>query len=298
MDQQSPDSQTSTRNSTGFNFFTRELYNQDDLPMVVWLRGDEPYCDSFSLNADQVMAELGVRRSRLTQISGRELRVGRRRDGRYIRPMFRPEDVEAYKSWSRAPATQAKSHHLVQEILDRMERDLNSFAELRDDLFSDFQKHIAPELTRIQSELSWQLKTLSQYFDAQILDMKERFLKCTLEALTETANLMLLELTHKTQDESRQIFDKLNEEWKVSMQTLKNEGLIHAERLLTALSDFAEVEKSRHELIRQRFTNSLPTRKSARKLLTPISSKQMHERSAPLRRGAKIKSQKVDHLHF
>src|SRR5438045_3561626 len=53
----------------------------DALPMLVWLRGDESYCGDFCLDADQVMVRLGIKRSRLTQISGRELRVGRMRMG-------------------------------------------------------------------------------------------------------------------------------------------------------------------------------------------------------------------------
>ncbi len=48
-----------------------------DLPMIVWLRGDELYVDEFCLDADAAMKALGIKRSRLTQISGKELRVGR-----------------------------------------------------------------------------------------------------------------------------------------------------------------------------------------------------------------------------
>ncbi len=45
------------------------------LPMVVWLAGDEAHADDFCIDADTAMQELGIKRSRLTQISGRELRV-------------------------------------------------------------------------------------------------------------------------------------------------------------------------------------------------------------------------------
>lgn len=86
-----------------------------ELPMTVWLRGDEPFAGDFALDADKVMAELGIKRSRLTQISGRELRVGRIRRGRYIAPVYRQVDVETYKSWTRATASHVKSSSVLHE---------------------------------------------------------------------------------------------------------------------------------------------------------------------------------------
>ena len=43
----------------------------EELPMVVILRGDEPYAESFCRDADYVMKKLQIKRSRLTQISGK-----------------------------------------------------------------------------------------------------------------------------------------------------------------------------------------------------------------------------------
>lgn len=89
-------------------------------PMIVWLRGDEPYCGEFTLEADAVMEKLGIRRTRLTQISGRELRVGRIRKGRYIVPVYRPIDVMEYQSWTRASVAHVKSSSVVQEAADSL----------------------------------------------------------------------------------------------------------------------------------------------------------------------------------
>lgn len=86
-----------------------------ELPMIVWLRGDEPYAGAFRLEAEQVMEQLGIRRSRLTQIAGKELRVGRMRRGRYVSPVFRQEDVDAYLSWTRATASHLKSSTVLQD---------------------------------------------------------------------------------------------------------------------------------------------------------------------------------------
>jgi hypothetical protein len=92
------------------------------LPLIVWLRGDESWCEQFSLDAEAVMARLGIRRSRLTQISGKELRVGRIRRGRHVVPVYRPQDVESYLGWARAPATHMKSATALQEATTALER--------------------------------------------------------------------------------------------------------------------------------------------------------------------------------
>lgn len=93
----------------------------DGLPMVVWLRGDEDHFDDFSVDADLAMTELGIRRSRLTQISGRELRVGKKRVERYIRPFFRPQDIAAYKNFTRATISHMKSSQVLDDVLARLE---------------------------------------------------------------------------------------------------------------------------------------------------------------------------------
>ena len=95
-----------------------DIMEQQQLPMVVWLRGDE---DDFVLSADETMAELNIRRSRLTQISGKELRVGRRRVDRYIKPFYRRVDVQAYKDWTRAAVTHQRSAGVVAEVISDIE---------------------------------------------------------------------------------------------------------------------------------------------------------------------------------
>lgn len=106
-------------------FATQDLASMDpdNLPMIVWLRGDEPWFESFSVSADEAMEELGIRRSRLTQISGRELRVGKKRVDRYIRPVFRPEDIEAYKSMTRATVSHLKSSRVIDEAMAKLENE-------------------------------------------------------------------------------------------------------------------------------------------------------------------------------
>lgn len=88
--------------------------------MVMFLRGDEDCFGQFSLNADEVMTRLGIKRSRLNQISGKDLRVGRTRIDRYIKPVYRPEDVEAYSRWTRPTATHKSSSKLMEDARARL----------------------------------------------------------------------------------------------------------------------------------------------------------------------------------
>ena len=91
------------------------------MPLTVWLVGDEPHFEEFALDADQAMVLLGIRRSRLTQISGRELRVGKVRIDRYTRAVYRLEDLEAYRSWTRRTAAHQRSAEVVKDAASRLD---------------------------------------------------------------------------------------------------------------------------------------------------------------------------------
>lgn len=105
----------------------------EQLPMVVWLRGEEDYFGEFSLEADQAMEMLGIKRSRLTQISGKELRVGRKRVDRYVRPVYRPEDVTQYLEWIRPTASHQKSSQVLfsaaENLSERSQELLKAYAD-------------------------------------------------------------------------------------------------------------------------------------------------------------------------
>jgi methyl-accepting chemotaxis protein len=103
----------------------------EELPMIVSLNEDESLVASFSMSADDVMQVLNIKRSRLTQISGRELRVGRLRVDKYVRPFYRPCDVEKYKEWTRATASHQSSAKALNEVVDRFDKQLGA---IKDDL--------------------------------------------------------------------------------------------------------------------------------------------------------------------
>jgi hypothetical protein len=115
-----------------------EQQHSDDFPMIVWLRGDEPWFGEFSLDADAVMEKLGIKRSRLTQISGKELRVGRARIDRYIRPLYRTLDVENYLNWTRATASHKKSSAALKSAADVLQNQGQQIAQVVADATSNF----------------------------------------------------------------------------------------------------------------------------------------------------------------
>lgn len=122
-----------------------------ELPMVVWLRGDEEHCAEFTLDADDVMTALGIKRSRLTQIAGKDLRVGRMRRGRYVSPVFRPVDVEQYASWTRATASHVKSSTLLNDAAAELQR---QGASLADGVRENLQRHTSEILKSTTGEFS------------------------------------------------------------------------------------------------------------------------------------------------
>ncbi len=97
---------------------SEQVQNGGALPMVVWLRGEE---EEFTLSAEDVMAALDIKRSRLTQISGHELRVGRRRVDRYLKPFYRPADLYSYQESTRAALTRQRSAAAVSSVADDIE---------------------------------------------------------------------------------------------------------------------------------------------------------------------------------
>ena len=128
---------------------------KEEYPMIVWLRGDEDYIEEFSLDADAAMGMLGIKRSRLTQLSGNEIRVGRRRIGRYVKPYYRKEDIDNYLKWSRSSATSNKSKAALAEAKEILE---SAVGDLQANLLDDVDK--IKQL--VQSRIDLKLNEVSQ----------------------------------------------------------------------------------------------------------------------------------------
>jgi chromosome segregation ATPase len=125
------------------------------LPMIINLRGDEDLVDEFNWDADQVMEFLGIKRSRLTQISGKELRVARIRRDRYLRPVYREADVRDYQEWTRATATHQSSSRAIEQAIDSL-----------DDRFSDILVVLQEKLLQYEERSTSLLKQQLHKLDA------------------------------------------------------------------------------------------------------------------------------------
>lgn len=211
----------------------------DELPSVVWLRGDEPYFSEFSLNADQVMSTLGIKRSRLNQLSGREIRVGKARIDRYLRPVYRPQDIEAYLNTARASMSHQRSSKILNEASEalrekssqlekRWEQDLS---DLQDQLKSWLHKEYSSLLsrnrpTKIEERFAGQIKEqLKQIREMQNRQTQQSFILaqqlCDMDK--QLATLALLTELNASVRASQQINSNLHpkiEDLQESFETL------------------------------------------------------------------------------
>ena len=125
-----------------------------EVPMVVWLRGDEDYCEDYCVDADEAMNLLGIKRSRLTQLSGKEIRVGRRRVGRYVKPFYRQEDIDSYLKWTRSSATSSKSKAALLEAEEILTQSVQKMQESVVEQIDDLRKIFDQKLGQRMSEAS------------------------------------------------------------------------------------------------------------------------------------------------
>lgn len=169
----------------------------EDLPLSLEISKEHPQFHLFSFDAEKVMDILGIKRSRLNQISGESLRVARVKVDRYTRPFFRPEDVEKYLEWTRATASHQKSSDLLSsaiELLMSATKDLksqfspsenivtkgflNQQKELRSglwDLRSSLSRDIPRKFTSLLHSQSSSLEKLSKRVDLLSKDQLQRW---------------------------------------------------------------------------------------------------------------------------
>ena len=223
----------------------------EELPMVVILRGDEPYAESFCRDADYVMEKLQIKRSRLTQISGKDLRVGRIRVDRYIRPMYRDEDIEKYQSWTRSPATHKNSSQMIDLAVERLEQKSEEFALGLKDVLSDIESGVAAEIkdhiasmvsfqkdesyrSSLESKKNWeqvfrflskqieQINTLKASLEASFEDSMKEF-----SSYSEVLNYLHLEVKElRVENKSLQ---NTNSELKASLDSYQDQLLLEKE---------------------------------------------------------------------
>jgi len=146
-----------------------------DFPMIVWLRGDEPWFSQFDLDADTTMAALGIKRSRLTQISGRDLRVGRVRMDRYIRPVYRSLDVEQYLNQTRATASHQKSSDAIKQAMEQLAEQSNRMLATIDTIGTNFSAQINGVICELVTDsVNKALEPLTAQINALPVDLQSQ----------------------------------------------------------------------------------------------------------------------------
>jgi hypothetical protein len=161
-----------------------------DFPMIVWLRGDEPWFSQFDMDAEAVMSALGIKRSRLTQISGKELRVGRVRMDRYIRPVYRSLDVEEYLKWTRATASHQKSSDAIKLAVDQLQQQSENIQTTLASVTSSFADALKSEMSLFISEcVSSGIAPVVEGFGSFVNSMNESVTRLELSVQSATTSL-------------------------------------------------------------------------------------------------------------
>lgn len=214
--------------------------DQSDLPMIVWLKGDEPFADEFSLDADAAMAALGIKRSRLTQISGRELRVGRIRIDRYTRPVYRREDVEIYKQWTRPTATHLRSSSVITDAAKKLEQHTEQITQELKEGLSEQVASLAQALAELRGESQEQNATALHQIKETSDEIKQSFLLC-IEGHQDEFNERTSSLLQEVEGLREQVQDILGFEEKFAelKQALAQQSQ-QAEIMIQALAQLTE----------------------------------------------------------
>ena len=114
----------------------------------LFLEPDSAEAHTFDCDATAAMTYLGIKRSRLTQISGRELPCARIKVDRYTRPMYRWTDVKSYHESTKTTVSYAKSQQLFETTIHTLTHQIN-------------------ELNAIIQQLSTQLHRCEQQLQTQ-----------------------------------------------------------------------------------------------------------------------------------
>lgn len=189
------------------------------LPMVVHLLGNEDYVEEFNHDAQMAMEFLGIKRSRLTQISGRELRVGRIRQDRYIRPVFRKRDLEDYRNWTRSTASHQSSSYAIEQAVQKLE-----------DQCESLEQTTLPEIKSTLSKFSVDILASFRLFSDSLIRNIGRHFMQTLERMHQYH-----EIGQGTRIQIKGLLGKLLEKQKVISDHISQSEQLSAE-LLTDLS--------------------------------------------------------------
>lgn len=184
----------------------------EQFPMIVWLRGDEPWFTQFDMDAEAVMKAVGIKRSRLTQIAGRDLRVGRVRVDRYIRPVFRSIDVARYLDQTRATASHQKSSEAIKTAADSLQQQIDHFQNTLETIGSNLTNQINAVLaTQISDAVGQANIALLTRLDTLQADVTNRLSVMTQDAIIKSSDALSKELGESKKETMSRVASLENE---------------------------------------------------------------------------------------
>lgn len=251
-----------------------ELSTEDEFPMIVWLRGDEPWYSEFDMDADAAMEALSIKRSRLTQIAGKELRVGRVRVDRYIRPVFRSRDIEQYLNQTRATASHQKSSDVLNSAagllcqqVDRMEARLEVINQnLMSQMESALQKVLTETLGTIVSGTSERLDALEG-------DIVNRLSVLTQDTVLKHVGLIQKDLLAT----SNELISRMES----SKEELSQAQQLHDKSVRNLAAKTAELEEKMNHIALEIQNSESSLRQDLRTIISDIANFRKPEKNTP-----------------
>lgn len=208
----------------------------EQFPMIVWLRGDEPWFSQFDMDAEAVMKAVGIKRSRLTQIAGRDLRVGRVRVDRYIRPVFRSIDVARYLDQTRATASHQKSSAAIKTAADSLQQQIDHFQNTLETIGSNLTNQINAVLaTQISDAVGQANLALLTRLDTLQADVTNRLSVITQDAIIKSADALVKEL-HESNKQTGSRIASLEHE----LKTMLDAKTVMLDKIIQNASAFNE----------------------------------------------------------
>ena len=102
---------------------------------ILYLSTADPRILEYDCSAAQAMEILGIKRSRLHQITGSKLACARIKIGRYLRPMYKKSDLTDYLHSLRSPLSKAKSQKIFDDSLNSLKNFIHEIKNLKDEKY-------------------------------------------------------------------------------------------------------------------------------------------------------------------
>ena len=178
---------------------------------VLYLEAHDPRAQEFNCNAQEAMEALGIKRSRLTQISGQTLPCARIKIGRYQRPMYRKKDLEQYIAHLRIPASRAQTSHIIErgvlQLQECAEKLTASLSQESGILSQTLEKSLEGFYAHQESkhhEHHTHIESLNQKLENLTLELKD------LKEHLNTNSQKLLRRQEELQDSQSKVFSRMH----------------------------------------------------------------------------------------